>query len=130
MLDPGEEPRPPRIPLVAIYPKEGTLFSDNPFFVLDAPWVTDERDRGAKLFTDFVQQPDNQQQVLQYNFRPGNPTVAIGAPITADNGVDPDQPQTLLQVPAARRCWSTCSTGGASSARAPGCCWCSTSPAR
>ena len=38
-LDPGEEPRPPRIPLVAIYPKEGTLFSDSPFFVLDAPWV-------------------------------------------------------------------------------------------
>ena len=41
--------------------------------------------------------------MLQYNFRPGNPTVAIGAPITADNGVDPDQPQTQLQVPAARR---------------------------
>ena len=40
VLDPGEEPRPPRIPLVALYPKEGTLFSDNPFFVLDAPWVT------------------------------------------------------------------------------------------
>ena len=37
ILDPGEEPRPPRVPLVAVYPKEGTLFSDNPFFVLDAP---------------------------------------------------------------------------------------------
>ena len=28
-------------PLVAIYPKEGTLFSDNPAYVLDASWVSD-----------------------------------------------------------------------------------------
>jgi len=99
VLDPGEEPRKPRVPLVAIYPKEGTIFSDNPFFTLDASWVTPEQKEGAKAFQDFVQQPENQQKVLQYNFRPGNPTVAIGAPITSDNGVDPDQPQTLLQVP-------------------------------
>ncbi|MGZ4682007.1 MAG: extracellular solute-binding protein [Acidimicrobiales bacterium] len=98
-LDPGEEPRPPRTKLVAIYPKEGTVFSDNPLFVLDAPWVTDDQRQGAKLFSDFVLQPDNQEKVLQYNFRPGNPSVAIGAPITADNGVDPNQPQTQLQVP-------------------------------
>jgi len=100
VLDPGEEPRKPRVPLVAIYPKEGTIFSDSPFYVLDAPWVTPEQKQGAKAFQDFVQQPENQQKVLQYNFRPGNPTVAIGAPITPENGVDPNQPQTLLQVPS------------------------------
>ena len=31
--------------------------------------------------------------------RPGNPDVAVAAPIVTDNGVDPDQPATLLQVP-------------------------------
>jgi len=98
-LDPGEEPRPPRTKLVAIYPKEGTVFSDNPLFILDAPWVSADQKAGAQAFIDFVQQPDNQERVLQYNFRPGNPQVAIGAPITADNGVDPGQPQTLLQTP-------------------------------
>ena len=36
ILDAGEVPRPPRVPLVSIYPKEGTLFSDNPLFILDA----------------------------------------------------------------------------------------------
>ena len=41
VLQPGEEPRPPRVPLVAIYPEEGTLYSDNPFFILDAEWVSD-----------------------------------------------------------------------------------------
>jgi Ca-activated chloride channel family protein len=98
-LDPGEEPRPPRIPLVAIYPKEGTLFSGNPFFILDAPWVSQEERDGALAFQDYVQQPENQQRVLEFNFRPGNPQVPIGAPIVPANGVDPNQPQTLLQVP-------------------------------
>ncbi len=99
VLDAGEEPRPPRVPLVAIYPKEGTLFSDNPFFILDAPWVNETQRAGAEAFQDFVQRPENQERVLQYNFRPGNAEVAIGSPIIPENGVDPDQPQTLLQNP-------------------------------
>lgn len=99
ILAPGEEPRPPRIPLVAIYPKEGTIFSDNPFFVLDAPWVSQEERDGALAFQDFVQQAENQQRVLEFNFRPGNPEVPIGPPIVPENGVDPNQPQTLLQSP-------------------------------
>jgi Ca-activated chloride channel homolog len=99
-LDPGEELRPPRIPLVAIYPKEGTLYSDNPFFIVEAPWVSEAERAGAELFQEFVQQPENQQRVLEFHFRPGNPEVAIGAPVTTENGVDPAQPQTLLQSPA------------------------------
>ena len=46
-LSPGETPREPRVPLVAIYPEEGTLFSDNPFIILDADWVTDEQKAAA-----------------------------------------------------------------------------------
>jgi Ca-activated chloride channel family protein len=85
---------------VAIYPEEGTLYSDNPLYVLDADWVDADEAAGAKKFVDFVGRPENQEQVLRYGFRPGNPDVAIGAPIVAANGVDPDQPQTLLEVPA------------------------------
>ena len=99
VLDAGEEPLEPKIPLVAIYPEEGTLFSDNPFFVLDAEWVDDAEAQAAQQFTDFVQQPENQERVLEFGFRPGNTDVAIGEPISAANGVDPDQPQTLLEVP-------------------------------
>lgn len=100
ILQEGEEPRPPRVPLVAIYPEEGTLYSDNPLFVLDAEWVDDDEAAGAQLFVDFVQEPANQRKVLQFGFRPGNPDVQIGAPIDAAHGVDPTQPQTLLDVPA------------------------------
>ncbi|MEY2451043.1 MAG: Ca-activated chloride channel [Acidimicrobiaceae bacterium] len=102
ILDPGEQPRPPKVPLVAIYPKEGTLFSDSPYFILDAPWVDQKEKDAASVFEDFVSQPENQQQVLAYHFRPGNTSVAIGDPITPANGVDPNQPQTLLEVPQPR----------------------------
>lgn len=100
ITDPGERPRPPKVPLVAVYPKEGTLFSDNPFFVLDAPWVSAAERSGARAFERFVQQPANQRKVLEFGFRPGNPSVAVGAPIVAANGVNPDEPQTELQVPS------------------------------
>jgi Ca-activated chloride channel homolog len=100
ILDPGEKPKPPRVPLVAIYPKEGTLFSDNPFFTIDAPWVSAKEKRAATKFEQYVQQPGNQKRVLRFGFRPGNPRVAIGAPIEAKFGVDPNQPQTRLELPS------------------------------
>jgi len=99
ITDPGERPRPPKIPLVAIYPKEGTLFSDNPFLLLDAPWVDDREREGARAFEQFVQDPTNQRKVVQFGFRPGNAEVAMGNPIDRANGVDPDQPQNILGVP-------------------------------
>ena len=99
ILDPGEQPRPPRIPLVAIYPKEGTLFSDNPFIILDAPWVSAPAKAAARLFERFVLEPENQRRVVQFGFRPGNPSVPAADPISRVNGVDPDQPQNVLAVP-------------------------------
>jgi Ca-activated chloride channel family protein len=100
VLQPGEEPRPPRIPLVAVYPEEGTLFSDNPFFVLDAEWVSADEAEGARRFAEFVGRPENQERVLEFGFRPANPEVPVGAPIEAANGVDASQPTTLLEVPS------------------------------
>jgi Ca-activated chloride channel family protein len=99
ILQPGEKPREPRVPLVAIYPEEGTIFSDNPFIVLDAPWVDDTEREGAERFETFVQQPANQRKVLEFGFRPGNPEVAVGDPVVTENGVDPAQPETTLETP-------------------------------
>ena len=95
----GEELRPPRTPLVAIYPTEGTIYSDNPLYVLDADWVTPQQRAAAEQFEDFVLRPENQQRVLAAGFRPGNPDVPLGEPVSAANGVDPNQPQTLLETP-------------------------------
>ena len=38
------------MPLVAIYPKEGTLYSDSPYVILDAPWATADKRAGAQDF--------------------------------------------------------------------------------
>ena len=99
VLDPGETPRKPRVPLVAIYPKEGTLYSDSPLYVLKADWVSDQERKGAEAFIATLRRAAAQRKVLDYGFRPGNPDVAVGAPISKANGVDPSQPSKLLQVP-------------------------------
>ena len=99
VLEPGETPRKPKVPLVAIYPKEGTLYSDSPLYVLDADWVSATEKAGAEAFITSVQRPASQKKSLEYGFRPGNTEVAIADPITKANGVDPAQPAKLLQVP-------------------------------
>ncbi|HEX6236495.1 MAG TPA: substrate-binding domain-containing protein [Acidimicrobiales bacterium] len=99
ILDAGEEPRPPRVPLVAIYPEEGTIYSDNPLIVLDAEWVGEREKEAARLFVEFVQAAPNQERALDHGFRPANPDVPVGDPIVASNGVDPAPPETLLEVP-------------------------------
>ena len=102
VLSPGETARVPRDPLVAIYPSEGTLYSDSPFIVLDTEWVDADEKAAAALFEDFVQQPENQRTVLEYGFRPNNPTVPLADPIVAANGVDPAQPTADAGGPVAR----------------------------
>jgi Ca-activated chloride channel family protein len=99
ILDQGEEPREPRVPLIAIYPEEGTVYSDNPLMVLDAEWVDAQQREAAAAFVEYVQTPENQERVLEYGFRPGIADVPVAAPISEANGVNPATPQTLLDVP-------------------------------
>ena len=87
-------------PVVAIYPKEGTFYSDHPFAIPQASWVTPAKKAAALAFRNFLLAPAQQQKALHYGFRPANPSVSIAAPIDAAHGVDPSQPKALLQVPS------------------------------
>jgi len=89
------------LPVVALYPKEGTFWSDHPFAILNAPWVDPEQRAAAAVFRDFLLARPQQELALQLGFRPSDPNIAIGAPIDSAHGVDPTQPQTLLEVPSA-----------------------------
>lgn len=93
--------RPPT-PLVAIYPVEGTFWSDHPWSVLDAPWVSAEQREAAGAFLAFLKSRPAQERAVQLGFRPSEPSVPVGAPIDAAHGADPKQPQTLLEVPDGR----------------------------
>jgi Ca-activated chloride channel family protein len=85
--------------LVALYPKEGTFWHEHPFGIPNAPWVSAEQRSAAKVFTEYIRSETVQRKVLENGFRPVNPKVPIGYPITPELGVDPDQPATVLTVP-------------------------------
>ena len=86
--------------LVAIYPKEGTFWIENPMVILDAPWVTEEHKKAGAAFRDYLLgKPMQTRAMTEYGFRPSDPAIAIAAPLDAEHGVDPKQPTTLLDVP-------------------------------
>jgi Ca-activated chloride channel family protein len=88
-------------PLVAIYPVEGTFWSDHPYAILDAAWVGADEQAAAQAFLAHLRSKPAQTRALALGFRPADPAVAIGEPIAASHGVDASQPQTLLEVPSA-----------------------------
>jgi Ca-activated chloride channel family protein len=86
-------------PLVAIYPKEGTIWSDHPAAVVERPWVTDDQRAAGKMYIDFLRAPAQQRRALELGFRPAEGD--IGSPIDAAHGADPKQPSTILDTPSA-----------------------------
>jgi Ca-activated chloride channel family protein len=90
-----------QIPVVAIYPKEGTFWSNHPFAVLNAPWVTPEQKEAAGLFEAFLLDKPQQLKALEYGFRPADPSIPLNAPLNAEHGVDTAQPKTILEIPSA-----------------------------
>ena len=90
-----------QLPVVAIYPKEGTFWSNHPYVILNAPWVTEEQREAAEIFRDYLLAEPQQRQAIAYGFRPADPAIALTSPLDANHGVDPKQPQTVLEVPDA-----------------------------
>lgn len=88
-------------PVVAIYPKEGTFWSDHPVGIVDRDWVLPEHREAAEIYIKFLLALKQQQRAMEYGFRPGDPGVRLAAPIDREYGVDPEQPQTTLAVPPA-----------------------------
>ena len=88
-------------PVVAIYPKEGTFYSDHPFAILQANWVTPAKQTSALAFRNFLLAPEQQRKALLYGFRPADFNIALTAPLDSHHGVDPAQPKATLQVPGA-----------------------------
>jgi Ca-activated chloride channel family protein len=86
-------------PVVALYPTEGTFWSDHPYAVLDADWVGAEERDAADVFLRFLKARAAQERAMALGFRPADAKIAIAAPIDAAHGVDPKQPQTLLEAP-------------------------------
>lgn len=97
----------PRVPLVAIYPREGTLNSDSPFALLQAPWSDAARRGGAKDFLAFLREPAQQEMFTDAGFRTydGKPGRAVSGNefLSDDPGVilSPPSPPVLAAVRSA-----------------------------
>ena len=88
----------PKVPLVAIYPKDGTLLSDNPYIVLKATWVDDAKRAIAADFLSYVTTPERQTAFQAAAFRSfeGKP----GPVLVPENGALAAGPPVVLAPPA------------------------------
>src|SRR5262249_26424544 len=87
------------LPLVPIYPAEGTFYFDNPLIRLHAPWVTPLQGRAASVFVGWLARQVTPELAAQYGYRPGNPRLAPSPPIDRAHLVDPTQPRVVLTLP-------------------------------
>ncbi len=87
-------------PVVAIYPKEGTFWSDHPIGIVQRDWVTPEHQEAAKAYIQYLLQRPQQERAMVYGFRPGSVDVPLASPIDEAHGADPREPKTTLEVPS------------------------------
>jgi Ca-activated chloride channel family protein len=87
------------MPLVAVYPAEGTFYFDNPLILLRAPWVTSAQARAAGLFRDWLLPRLTPELAARYGYRPSDPAARPVSPIDRAHRVDPAQPRRVLGLP-------------------------------
>lgn len=90
------------MPLVAVYPAEGTFDFDNPLIALRAPWVSATQREAAKVFSRWLLPRVTAQLAARYGYRPGDPTKRATAPIDRAHLVDPKEPRYVLSLPEPR----------------------------
>jgi Ca-activated chloride channel homolog len=93
----GGQESPPKVPLVATYPPDGTVLSDHPYVVLNTPWVDDAKRVAAGGFLQFLQGDEGQAAFLQAGFR--NHKGEAGPLATPENGLLGDRQVKPLPTP-------------------------------
>jgi len=88
-------------PIVAIYPKEGTFWSDHPVGVVEREWVSPEHREAAKIYIQYLLARPQQLKAMEYGFRPALVDLTLAAPLDVAHGIDPQEPKTTLEVPSA-----------------------------
>ena len=102
MLDYNRTKAAGSLPLVAVYPAEGTFFFDNPLITLRAPWVTRAQAHAAGVFEKWVVAHVTPALAAKYGYRPGNPKQLPVAPIDRAHLVDAAEPRVVLGLPEPR----------------------------
>jgi Ca-activated chloride channel family protein len=97
--------------VIAIYPEEGTLYSDHPFSILNGDWITPKQREVANTFLDFLKKTDTVISAMEYGFRPINSSIPLDPDVFnyETNGIAynltipemkvPEDGKTLLKIP-------------------------------
>jgi Bacterial extracellular solute-binding protein len=80
--------------LRVVYP-EYNAWNDNPYYIIDATWSSNDQRKAAQTFLDFLLSDPIQKESLTHGFRPANPDVPIKFPDSpfvkyADYGIKVD----------------------------------------
>ena len=94
----GRHPK-PKVPLVAVYPKDGTLAADHPYLALDVPWVDADKRQAATDFLHYLQSGPVQTGFQAIGFR--SFSGVAGDQASEANGLIAGQPTTVLPPPPA-----------------------------
>ena len=98
--------------LVAIYPAEGTLWTDHPLALLELGEADGQNDDNAvtanqrqtfQAFADFLTDPATQQKLLTAGYRPADLSIPLDgttSPFAGTTTVNWREPQTTLQMPS------------------------------
>lgn len=95
----GETLTPPKEKLVAVYPSEGSMWSDNPAVLLNTSWVDENEKTAGEAFLKFLQTDTAQNALAEYGFRSVNDKVDQSKILNAELGVDLSKPATTLPKP-------------------------------
>ncbi len=96
----GKTSNKPPEKLVMLYPKEGSIVHDYPMAIAQRDWVSENQQKAAKSFIDYMQSEKVQAKFLENGFRPNNSKVALNSPISSEFGVDVNQPTNILKIPS------------------------------
>lgn len=100
VVQPGETLTPPKEKLVAIYPSEGSMWSDNPAVLLNTGWVDEDEKIAGKAFLEFLQTDEAQKSLAEYGFRSVNDEIDGSDVLNASLGVDLSKPAVSLPKPS------------------------------
>ena len=78
-----------RFPLAFIFPAKGTFWSEQPYCLLEAEWVTEQQAEAAEIFRDYMLDRERQEMAISYYLRPVEASIPLHAPIALEDGTDP-----------------------------------------
>lgn len=96
---PSGEYQKEKFPVVAIYPSDGTFWSDHPIGIVDRNVKGPEESQAAREYIDFLLAKPQQMLAMETGFRPGDDGIALAAPLDKAHGVDPEVDIPVRPIP-------------------------------